>query len=225
MWNGETDANVRAVQWIGVDIKYIVITTMTSTNKPGETVVATITSGVIASKNAAGNLDILLRPAILEKLQGIAKKVTPCAAKHRRQPANHRRQGGPACGLSDYVQRVAADPSLGKRECHKRHKHDDVHRGYLENFVQYCCKGDFSMRAADESIYWGPNHYLLNIRISWIDGCKVTNLQNIKFPIEDDRSITCEKIVMENYLSCNNGGAGGWVDAGCLRYDFFVDPK
>ncbi|KAF6826656.1 hypothetical protein CMUS01_09342 [Colletotrichum musicola] len=102
---------------------------------------------------------------------------------------------------------------------------DDVHRGYLESFVQYCCKGDFPMRAADESIYWGSNYYLLNIRISWIDGCKVTNLQNIKFPIEDDRSITCEKILTENYLSCNNGGAGGWVDAGCLNYDFFVDPK
>lgn len=99
------------LQWIGVDSKYIAITTTTSTNEPGETVVATITNGVTAFKNAAGNFDILLSPAIQEKLGAIAEQVVPCAAKRRRQSSHRKRQGG-VCGLAEYVQRVTADAEL-----------------------------------------------------------------------------------------------------------------
>lgn len=78
------------------------------------TAVATVTNAVTASKNAAGGLNILLSPGLKAKLEAIAKEVTACAAKHRRQPRNvvYKRQGGPACGLADYVQRVAADTEL-----------------------------------------------------------------------------------------------------------------
>ena len=71
---------------------------------------ATITKGVSAHKNEGGGLDILLSPAVKAKLEAIAKEVTPCAKKRRRNL--RKRQGGPACGLADFVQRVGADEEL-----------------------------------------------------------------------------------------------------------------
>ncbi|KAL3297157.1 hypothetical protein RB213_006050 [Colletotrichum asianum] len=97
-------------QWIGVDPNYIAVTVVTTTKKGGETAVATITKGVSAAKNGAGGLSILLSPAVKSKLEAIAKQVTPCAGKRRRQ--NRKRQGGPSCGLADFVQRVGADAEL-----------------------------------------------------------------------------------------------------------------
>lgn len=83
---------------------------------------ATITKGVEVSKNAAGGLDVLLSPAVKAKLEAIAKQVKPCAAKRRRgrgesphnsnSNANSKRQGGPSCGLADFVQRVGEDTEL-----------------------------------------------------------------------------------------------------------------
>ncbi|RYP49893.1 hypothetical protein DL769_011025 [Monosporascus sp. CRB-8-3] len=101
-----------STKWIGVDPVNIAVTTTTSTKKGGEVAVATITKGVSASKNAAGGLDILLSPAVKAKLEAIAKEVTPCSAKRRRQSRNHNRRGGPSCGLADFVQRVGADSEL-----------------------------------------------------------------------------------------------------------------
>ncbi|KAF4828739.1 hypothetical protein CGCTS75_v007235 [Colletotrichum tropicale] len=100
-------------KWIGDNSQYIEITTVTSVGS-GETAVATVTNAVTASKNAAGGLNILLSPGLKAKLEAIAKEVSACAAKHRRQPRNvfYKRQGGSACGLADYVQRVAADTEL-----------------------------------------------------------------------------------------------------------------
>ncbi|KAH0439391.1 hypothetical protein CcaCcLH18_02868 [Colletotrichum camelliae] len=97
-------------KWIGVDPNYIAVTVVTTTKKGGETAVATITKGVSAAKNGAGGLSILLSPAVKSKLEAIAKQVTPCAGKRRRQ--NRKRQGGPSCGLADFVQRVGADAEL-----------------------------------------------------------------------------------------------------------------
>ncbi|KAJ0297604.1 hypothetical protein Brms1b_013568, partial [Colletotrichum noveboracense] len=96
--------------WIGVDPNYIAVTVVTTTKKGEETAVATITKGVSAAKNGAGGLSILLSPAVKSKLEAIAKQVTPCAGKRRRQ--NRKRQGGPSCGLADFVQRVGADAEL-----------------------------------------------------------------------------------------------------------------
>ena len=72
---------------------------------------ATITKGVSASKNAAGGLDILLSPAVKDKLEAIGKQVKPCDVR-RRSFKNQKRQGGPACGLADFVQQVGADSEL-----------------------------------------------------------------------------------------------------------------
>ncbi|KAK2024426.1 hypothetical protein LX32DRAFT_705555 [Colletotrichum zoysiae] len=97
-------------RWIGVDPNYIAVTVATTTKKGGETAVATITKGVVAEKNGSGGLRVLLSPAVKSKLEAIAKQVPPCGGKRRRQ--NLKRQGGPSCGLADFVQRVGADAEL-----------------------------------------------------------------------------------------------------------------
>ncbi|TEA14156.1 hypothetical protein C8034_v003723 [Colletotrichum sidae] len=96
-------------KWIGVDPSNIAVTVVTAT-RTGRIAVATITKGVTAEKNGSGGLRILLSPAVKAKLESLAKQVTPCAGKRRRQIL--RRQVGQSCGLSDFVQRVGADSEL-----------------------------------------------------------------------------------------------------------------
>ncbi|KAL4888840.1 hypothetical protein BDV59DRAFT_187894 [Aspergillus ambiguus] len=53
--------------------------------------------------------------------------------------------------------------------------------------------------------------------ISWVDGCEGDS-QNSLTPVE---GTTCEDILIGNWKNCNNNGAGGWIDAGCVRYKFW----
>ncbi|SPO03138.1 uncharacterized protein DNG_05820 [Cephalotrichum gorgonifer] len=102
-----------SIKWIGVDPSHIAVTTTTATLPGGETAVATITKGVSALKNDNGGLDIILSPAVKTRLEEIAKQVTPCGKKRRRNLHNHKRQGDvAACGLRDFVERVGADEEL-----------------------------------------------------------------------------------------------------------------
>lgn len=104
------------------------------------------------------------------------------------------------------------------------------------------------MKAGDKEIYWHPvgGEYHQNYKISWIDGCIVVSEQSVELPIEGDPLIICGNLLLDNYYYCkpiiltyaqtlyalllivlhqtdtNNGGAGGWMDAGCLRYDFYI---
>ncbi|KAK2043256.1 hypothetical protein LZ31DRAFT_595781 [Colletotrichum somersetense] len=62
-----------------------------------------------------------------------------------------------------------------------------------------------------------------NYKISWIDGCKTSvSEQKVDFPIEGDEGVTCENLMRANYVSCDNGGAGGSITAGYLKYDFYA---
>lgn len=96
---------------MGADPNHFAVVTTTVT-RGAETAVATVTKDVSVHKNEAGGLDILLSPAAKMRFEAIAKQVTPCAKKRRRDFRNHKRQGGPACGLADFVQRVGADEEL-----------------------------------------------------------------------------------------------------------------
>ncbi|KAK7415730.1 hypothetical protein QQX98_005643 [Neonectria punicea] len=56
--------------------------------------------------------------------------------------------------------------------------------------------------------------------ISWIDGCETTvERQEIEDPIGDG-DLSCKDVFVKVFEDCNNGGVGGHVDAGCLRYEF-----
>ncbi|KAK8057682.1 hypothetical protein PG996_011619 [Apiospora saccharicola] len=64
--------------------------------------------------------------------------------------------------------------------------------------------------------------------ISWVRGCKTTvgsaspaqplNQTSLDTPNHD---VVCTDLLYDNWLNCTgNGGVGGYVDAGCLRYNF-----
>jgi hypothetical protein len=141
-------------------------------------------------------------------------------------------------------------PTLGSRVCRDAHKHSDVHSGVVDIWAPIGCRLEpgKKMKAGDKEIYWHPIGFAdlyQNYKISWIDGCKVATEQSVELPIEGDQAITCGNLLRDNYYYCkltaqeyiqtgydlslivldktgNNGGAGGWIDAGCLRYDFYV---
>jgi hypothetical protein len=141
-----------------------------------------------------------------------------------------------------------AKPTVSSRECHDAHNHYDVHADWVDAWSSLHCKPNSGkMKAGDKEIYWHPlgGDYHQNYKISWIEGCTVATEQNVTFPIEGDEGVTCANLLRDNYYRCKsttleyiqarydlllivldqtgiNGGAGGSIDAGCLRYDFYV---
>jgi hypothetical protein len=150
------------------------------------------------------------------------------------------------CGIfSWHVEEPPKPPALHSRVCHDPHKHSDVHSSWVDTWSGLNCRGDKKIKAGDPAIYWHPvwAEYHQNYKISWIEGCSVTSEQSVEFPIADDRGITCGNLLRDNYYDCksttlkwnqadaiftntsqtgDNGGAGGWIDAGCVRYEFYV---
>lgn len=62
-------------------------------------------------------------------------------------------------------------------------------------------------------------------KVHWNDKCSTTVPEQRPWrPIDvADGSADCKKLLANDYLNCkNNGGIGGWIDAGCLRYVFTV---
>lgn len=63
--------------------------------------------------------------------------------------------------------------------------------------------------------------YWFNVR--WRQGCvlKDETSQNMFYPMgKDQPDVTCKELFLNDYLHCNNAGAGGFIDVGCLRYTF-----
>ncbi|KAG2417988.1 hypothetical protein HFD88_001088 [Aspergillus terreus] len=55
-------------------------------------------------------------------------------------------------------------------------------------------------------------HYV----ISWVEDCE-GEPQDVVEPFE---GTMCVDLLQNNWKDCINGGAGGWVDVGCVRYEF-----
>ncbi|KAG8354468.1 hypothetical protein FVEN_g7825 [Fusarium venenatum] len=117
-------------------------------------------------------------------------------------------------------------PALGSQECYDRHSHRDVKDSDQGTQATIGCSNfakDKKIKAGDNEVYWhpigiaGPSH--LNYKISWKEGCNQFEEQSLNDPVDGE---TCYSLMRANYKSCNNGGAGGYRDAGCLRYEFYV---
>lgn len=127
---------------------------------------------------------------------------------------------------ADTTARVDIRPlKLGEQNCFPASSHEDTSRRDQELGSLQTCKN------ADKRIGWngegisfklpGFHGAELHYNVHWIPGCNTTiKTQEIWRPITDDKSIQCVGLLKNNYLNCNNGGAGGWIDAGCLRYVF-----
>ncbi|KAF4928677.1 hypothetical protein CGCVW01_v001793 [Colletotrichum viniferum] len=124
----------------------------------------------------------------------------------------------------------APKPTLSIRECNKQYEHLDVNGEAQKRWSFIGCSLDArnkKMKEGDEDIHWygQPAPERGNWRITRINGCKAAVKQSAEFPIEGDKSVICESVMRDNYLSCNNGEIGGKIEAGCLRYEFYPDKK
>ncbi|KAF7546067.1 hypothetical protein G7Z17_g8691 [Cylindrodendrum hubeiense] len=109
--------------------------------------------------------------------------------------------------------------------------HGDVSPQSQAGFAETFCGGDL---AEERSKTLGPDDDAMeelkrdgggisyNYSISWIKGCKIeVDTQYVQWPIGDeDRFSSCSQIFQKAYDDCINGGVGGCIDAGCLRYRF-----
>lgn len=121
-----------------------------------------------------------------------------------------------------------ADLKLGPQNCFDSFTHKDVRSATQGKFVDEACtlggitgpddKGIIAGgRAKRES--WLDYHYVA----IWIPGCTTTvDKQDTKQPIPGDDDVTCNTLLRNNYEACNNGGVGGWIDVGCLRFGFSI---
>ncbi|KAF4449678.1 hypothetical protein F53441_7078 [Fusarium austroafricanum] len=126
-------------------------------------------------------------------------------------------------GCGEFTWKVySPPPELDKQKCHDEHKHTDVRDDLQDSWTQIGCtkyKND-KMKVGDKPINWVvPFGYNMKYRISWKDSCHHAE-QSIENPAPGE---TCYSLLRQNYKACNNGGAGGYRDAGCIRYEFWVD--
>lgn len=115
--------------------------------------------------------------------------------------------------------------TLGTQHCHSADqygKYKDV-KARVQQFgaSMACYKKGGIISSGDSPISWyvtGANDKPgYNYGISWIDGCE-GEPQNSSTPVD---GATCEELLIGNWKNCNNNGAGGWIDAGCVRYTFY----
>ncbi|KAL7906301.1 hypothetical protein GGI35DRAFT_482472 [Trichoderma velutinum] len=110
--------------------------------------------------------------------------------------------------------------------------HGDVHKRDQERQAESFCETYFLdrnqkaiyMNSQSKTVWvtggglFGEDH--LYFSVSWIDGCETTvDSQNVMLPV-GDINVNCGNILFKTYTDCNNGGVGGYIDAGCLRYQF-----
>lgn len=113
--------------------------------------------------------------------------------------------------------------------CHESFKHHDVHRNIVKEGSKLACisscTNDLWPRSGDEWDKWSYcNDVMQNLsfEVWWIDGCETSvESQSPQDPMSDGES-TCGALLTETYDQCNNGGAAGTVDVGCLRYSITV---
>ncbi|GJN81399.1 hypothetical protein PLIIFM63780_004933 [Purpureocillium lilacinum] len=117
-------------------------------------------------------------------------------------------------------------PKAQDQVCTDKYSHPDVPWGAQETWADIGCRdySDTVMKPGDKPIYWHSLFiYFLNYQISWVDGCDIVKEQSAMKPLGKDDSLDCKTLMVENYQKCNNGGAGGSRQVGCLKYEFY--PK
>ncbi|KAJ3579508.1 hypothetical protein NPX13_g1055 [Xylaria arbuscula] len=121
------------------------------------------------------------------------------------------------CGVFDYAITAIAAREVQERHCYGADdfgSHDDIHsraRGDPSTFISY--------HAYDRQ-------QPVQMDIYWKDGCVLDSPSTDEiYPsnplqLEDPGSTFCQNLLIENWEKCDNKGAGGKVQAGCLVYDF-----
>ncbi|KAF9889005.1 hypothetical protein FE257_007982 [Aspergillus nanangensis] len=127
--------------------------------------------------------------------------------------------------LAAHAATATSTPTVGPQHCHAAGEFGN-HADVLARVQQFgasmaCRKKGGPISSGDSPLPWfvtGANvqpgyHY----EISWVDGCEGES-QNSLTPVE---GATCDDLLIGSWKNCNNDGAGGWIDAGCVRYKFW----
>lgn len=143
------------------------------------------------------------------------------------------------CGKFAWKVEKTAEPEppepelkVGERQCNDGYSHHDVHNDqqkfWSETYCKWTAEGVTLNKGDDKlkEMYMhpiGPYADLhQNFNISWVEGCEHAEGQKADLPIPGDDSVTCNGLMRGLYVECrDNGGAGGTIDAGCLRYHFW----
>ncbi|KAF2125602.1 glycoside hydrolase family 55 protein [Dothidotthia symphoricarpi CBS 119687] len=107
--------------------------------------------------------------------------------------------------------------------------HADINPVFQSSFADRYCEVDTGDSNIDTM---GPGDPPLGVtrsdtfninyfyQIQWLDGCQTTVArQDVHDPLGDG-SHGCPDILNDAFSNCNNGGVGGYIDVGCLRYEF-----
>ncbi|KAF9886877.1 hypothetical protein FE257_011000 [Aspergillus nanangensis] len=114
------------------------------------------------------------------------------------------------------VAQAAYVQALGSQQCHGSTEfgtHGDVDAVYVAAGAKQCQGIGYNIESGQDSTHWTveqgetPYHFV----VSWVIGCEGDSQ-----PVSSD----CAEWLYNDYNNCNNGGAGGWIDDGCVRYEF-----
>ncbi|OHE98983.1 hypothetical protein CORC01_05673 [Colletotrichum orchidophilum] len=104
--------------------------------------------------------------------------------------------------------------------------HPPIHSDKQKKGADYFCNnyagimesGMRSLRVEWHDEFGGRHHF----KVSWAEGCIANGgTQHIRYPNGlQNTNPTCNDLMKDNYLQCNNGGVGGKVQAGCLIYAY-----
>ncbi|KAL4788934.1 hypothetical protein BDV19DRAFT_383508 [Aspergillus venezuelensis] len=115
------------------------------------------------------------------------------------------------------------------RVCHDTNQwgdHGDVREWEIDPTARFCLglEGDEAiLKAGSDPITYertlsGTDYKYI---ISWVENCEGTEM-DIRYPTDEEEIIgnSCYWFLVQDWKQCNNGGSGGYIDYGCVRYDF-----
>ncbi|KAF5525330.1 hypothetical protein CGCA056_v003422 [Colletotrichum aenigma] len=136
------------------------------------------------------------------------------------------------CGKFSYQITKPVPKTLGEPKCFGTDEfgdHEDINPSFQEQYVGHVCtgsalrnitKGDSSTFIHFDTI---TNKAPYQMNVYWADGCSLeTTEENILLwkPLGDLNAANCASLLLDSYKKCNNEGAGGRIQAGCLVYEF-----
>ncbi|KAK8015582.1 hypothetical protein PG991_008470 [Apiospora marii] len=141
------------------------------------------------------------------------------------------------CGVFDYE--IAAPAPKTPREVHNPRcyrpdefgDHDDIHESEISWMTGFACAGTAlkTIKRGDTSTNlakaYYDNHQPVQYNVYWKDGCELEDGADEVYPDnplgrKDPSHTECQKLLLDNYKRCLNGGVGGSIQAGCLVYEF-----
>ncbi|KAL4969560.1 uncharacterized protein BDV14DRAFT_195824 [Aspergillus stella-maris] len=134
------------------------------------------------------------------------------------------------CGASfSYEISSFPRPVWKDRVCHNTNQwgdHGDVREWEITETARFCLRltdEEATLKAGSNPITYedtkeGTDHKHI---ISWIENCEGTEM-DVRYPTDEEEIIgnSCYWFLVQDWKQCNNGGAGGYIDYGCVRYDF-----